>query len=277
MKPTSLYLLLIVLSLSNCEPVTSIVQEEENQSDQPIISNLFEEISLGDVLEDGAIPYENIQLASDPVANKEHVEVKGYDLKQILNRVYGQILLDSLKEDYAVEFICTDGYNPRINLDAILGNKGYIVDKIINEGKEEALIPKHQPYYLAWENIQDVDILPWPYALVNMRLINLADEKEYLLPVEDAHAAKGLQLYKTYCMKCHAINGIGGIMGPELNYPRNIIQYFQQDSLYSYVKNPQAFRYNNRMAPVKNITKADMEAIINYFKYIQQYPKLSNG
>jgi cytochrome c2 len=277
MKPTHLYFLLIVLIISGCKPTPSTPKEEKQGSSTPVISNLFEEISLAAVIGEGAVNHENIHLPSDPVVKKENIEVKGYDLKQILNRVYGQSLLDSLKNDYAVEFICTDGYNPRINLNLILENKGYIVNKIINEGKEEALIPKHQPYYLVWENIQDVNILPWPYALANMRLINLADEKEFLLPVEDAVAANGLQVYKKYCMKCHAINGIGGIMGPELNYPRNIIQYFQQDSLYAYVKDPQAFRHNNRMAPVKNITKADMEAIIHYFEYIQQYPKLNNG
>ena len=41
----------------------------------------------------------------------------------------------------------------------------------------------------------------------------------------------------------------GGKMGPELNVPKNILEYRDREQLAAFIKNPQAFRFGSLMPP----------------------------
>ena len=81
-------------------------------------------------------------------------------------------------------------------------------------------------------------------------------------------AIAGFGYFEQYCIKCHSVNKIGGNVGPELNYPRNITEYWEVENIWAFVKDPQSFRYNARMAPVTPLTRAEFDKIIAYFRYI---------
>lgn len=41
-------------------------------------------------------------------------------------------------------------------------------------------------------------------------------------PFNNPSLISGFTLFRDHCMKCHAVNGIGGSMGPEFNFPKSI-------------------------------------------------------
>ncbi|MEO0339704.1 MAG: c-type cytochrome [Bacteroidota bacterium] len=257
-----------ILIAFSCQPKSETQTTEYHLPERP---NLYDEVDLEEWLLYKDFTTHTI---NDPV-RKQKATYAGTSFNEILLEVYGQKVLDSLKNDCVLEIICADGYAPQADIQALLDNEGYITTHELDDEENEVAFPKnYRPYYLIWTNTVSTSDVPWPYGVVSMRLVNLSVQKEYLLPVENAIAKAGLGKFKKHCIKCHAVNGIGGIMGPELNYPRNITQFFQRDSLYSFVTNPQAFRYNSPMPRVENLSKKDFAEILAYFDYIKEYPKL---
>lgn len=259
---------ILAVFIFSCQPSPKGGTEKLQLPTKP---SLYEEVDL----EAWILPKTSSTFTINDPVRKLVATYSGTSFKEILLEVYGQQVLDSLKNDCVLEIICADGYAPQADIQGLLDNDGYIVTQELDDKGQEVELPRnYQPYYLIWTNTESTSEVPWPYGVVSMRLVNLSVQKEYLLPIENAVAEAGLGKFKKHCIKCHALNGIGGIMGPELNYPRNIIQYFQRDSLYSYVTNPQAFRYNSAMPKVEHLSKADFDQILSYFDYIKEYPKL---
>jgi mono/diheme cytochrome c family protein len=78
-------------------------------------------------------------------------------------------------------------------------------------------------------------------------------------------AQKGYALFRDRCVRCHAMNRQGGHVGPDLNVPRNILEYRPEAQVRAYIKNPLAFRYGN-MPAHPDLTDADLDALIAYFR-----------
>ncbi|MSQ85053.1 MAG: hypothetical protein EXR77_19630 [Myxococcales bacterium] len=104
------------------------------------------------------------------------------------------------------------------------------------------------PLYLVWEsqvdnNVTDPD--PWVTGIEAVNLSNVASGATAISLAKDASPAAqaGLVHFKAYCARCHAINGIGGGSGPELNAPVSVTQYWQQGWLEKFLDNPTAIRY----------------------------------
>ncbi|MFT4639418.1 MAG: cytochrome c2 [Verrucomicrobiales bacterium] len=64
---------------------------------------------------------------------------------------------------------------------------------------------------------------------------------------------KGFDLFRKNCMVCHAIDGSGGTMGPELHSPRNVTEYWKEEMIPAFVKKPQSFRHNAKMPPMGHL------------------------
>jgi cytochrome c2 len=81
-----------------------------------------------------------------------------------------------------------------------------------------------------------------------------------------------LQKKNNQCITCHAINEIGGTMGPELNYPKSVTEYWKEKELVDYIVNPAAFRNKVKM-PTLGITKQQSQEIVAYLKYMSENKK----
>jgi mono/diheme cytochrome c family protein len=104
------------------------------------------------------------------------------------------------------------------------------------------------PFYLVWQNPQASQIGPeqWPFNLASIRtLAPLAQRFPQLLPMADASAEvqAGFAQYQKNCMACHRLNGAGDSrLGPDLNSPFNPTEYFAEDYLRRYIRDPQSLR-----------------------------------
>ncbi|WP_281228586.1 c-type cytochrome [Flavobacterium aquiphilum] len=175
-----------------------------------------------------------------------------------------------------IVFECIDGYKPEMPLELFLETKSFLAfkdvdapkgsnwEKIVKNGNEM----NADPFYLVYTSISaDNQKYKWPYNVIKFHLEPKNKNIEALQPKDDEAAMKGFELFQKYCITCHAINGIGGEMGPELNYPKNVTEYWKETELVDYIVNPASFRNKVKM-PTLGITKQESQEIVDYLKYM---------
>ena len=58
-------------------------------------------------------------------------------------------------------------------------------------------------------------------------------------------------------------------MGPELNYPKSVTEYWKEKELVEYIVNPKAFRNKVKM-PALGLSKKQSQQIVDYLKYMSE-------
>jgi mono/diheme cytochrome c family protein len=131
------------------------------------------------------------------------------------------------------------------------------------------------PFYVVWEKEpqRDTHRYPWPYQLVEIELTSVAQAFPLVVPTGAAAGSPelaGFDLFRTECISCHAINGQGGRIGPDLNVPRSIVEYRPEDQIKQYIRDPLAFRYTS-MPAHKHLGDAQLDALVAYFHAMSRH------
>ncbi len=204
----------------------------------------------------------------------------GFELRPILDSIIKANHFDTT--DMLVVFECTDGYSPSMDLSkAYSDTKGYIVikdkDAIGDNNWIDSLSSRFMPSYLVWQNVEPKNhSFPWPYGLVTMRLIPAASEYKTVYPFKNPEMVKGFTLFRDNCNKCHAINHVGGVMGPEFNVPKNITEYWKEEDIVQFVLNPKSYRSNSQMPPFQGVLSVEeIQIIIDYLKFVSKQKVLN--
>jgi mono/diheme cytochrome c family protein len=126
------------------------------------------------------------------------------------------------------------------------------------------------PYYVVWENPAEHDPhrYPWPYQLAAIELGSYARRYPHIAPSgvpADAPAWTGFTVFRSECIACHAINGEGGTIGPDLNVPKSIVEYRPPDQIKAYIRRPEDFRYTS-MPSHEYLTAAELDGLLAYFQ-----------
>ena len=125
------------------------------------------------------------------------------------------------------------------------------------------------PFYLVWSGSgqNDPHVHPWPYQLTTIEVAAFEDAFPRTVPrgLDRSDAGwTGYALFQRSCASCHAINGEGGKVGPDLNVPRSIVDYRPITQIRAYIRNPQATRYTS-MPAHPDLGESDLDALIAYF------------
>jgi cytochrome c2 len=200
-----------------------------------------------------------------------------YPLKKILEHY----LKGKDRSSLITFFYCKDGYIPQMMVEDVFQHDPYVVFKDLDAGEGQNWKPedaaKYEPFYLAWAGPKPKETkLFWPYALTTIKVLSKEEEMAFVFPEENKAAEKGFQLFRDNCLKCHAINQVGGIMGPEFNIPKNITEYWTEANIISFAKNPTSFRVSSKMAAVDYLSDDEFKEIITYLKYISGHKLKSN-
>jgi len=213
----------------------------------------------------------------NPTDLKGHT-YEGISLPVLLEQVFG----NTWETFDLVKFITLDGYQPVIPTNKIIagscvistGEKGYSGFSKLQRKNGESVDPG--PLYLVWENIKDKGAkedswLSWPWQITGIELTSFFREYPRSAPptLSGESANEGFLAFRQHCIKCHTINGDGGHVGPELNYPVSVTEYWKEEWLIRFIEDPQSIRANSKMIPfyrdVKN-RQGVISSIIAYLK-----------
>ena len=219
-------------------------------------------------------------IANDPVYHK----LKKYNAVSASLLIKNEIDLTKIDpKNTKIVFECIDGYKPEMPLELFLNSNPYLAYRDIDAPKGsnwEAIIKDGnemiaEPFYIVYTSVSEKDTqYKWPYNLVRINLEPLNKSTIELYPLKNKKLESGYTLFKNQCLSCHAINGIGGTMGPELNYPKSVTEYWKEDELVNYIVNPASFRNKVKM-PALGITKQQSQKIVDYLKYMSENKKKS--
>lgn len=176
----------------------------------------------------------------DPYYKKEK-QYKAFKLKDILNIAYGKKWHSGDFTD--LTFSAYDGYESIAEISILDNEGGYLVYEDIEYPDWEPISFTKAypgPFYIIWTG-QDQSPkkgYPWPWQLESVNLVNFADQFPEIAPnISDKNspAYKGYSIFKSRCVRCHSINRQGGKVGPDLNAPKNILEYRKADFVKKYM------------------------------------------
>jgi len=276
MKITKIHIILFCLSIlvfSSCN------QKKEGKIETISIAQTEKDLDLLDLQEKNKLGKDTIvTIINDPVYHK----TKKYQAVNALTILKNKIDLNKIDiKNTKIVFECSDGYKPEMPLELFLNTKPFLAFKDVDAPKgskwEKILKGGNEmnadPFYLVYESISEKDSrYKWPYNLIKIHLEPLTGSTKELFPSDNKKVETGYNLFQKQCITCHAINGIGGTMGPELNYPKSVTEYWIEKELVNYIVNPASFRHKVKM-PTLGITKQQSQEIVDYLKYMSEQKK----
>lgn len=191
----------------------------------------------------------------------------------------------NIKPDAVIEFKCTDGFAATISQSRILNidtrrSIAYVAVEDpkrpwpkVKDGKATA-----GPFYLVWEHPELSAVVQeeWPFQLAAFTVKgSLHGLYPAIFPAEDAPppVARGFESFAKNCFPCHTVNMTGPAqVGPDLNVPKNVTEYFEPKTLRALVRNPQSVRYypGSRMSafPEAILPNSELEDLIDYLAHM---------
>lgn len=221
---------------------------------------------------------QTVVVKEDPVFFKSK-SYKAIPLQVVLDKFIPAYKRLDLKQTQIV-FECEDGYNPSMSLEKVLQKKSYLaISDVEAPAGQDWINPKkgtHEmkiaPFYVVYTDVPAKDVTyKWPYNLVKISLSAASKELAVLFPKDDDTQVKGFELFKVNCLTCHSLNKVGGKMGPELNFPKSITEYWQVDQIKQFVKAPTSFRNECKMPAVMHLSDKELDEIVNYLKYMAKH------
>ncbi len=215
----------------------------------------------------------------DPYYSKEK-NYKAFKLKEFLNYAYGS---EWNSGNYTeISFIAFDGYDAASVISNLNQEGGYLVFQDLDFRDWESISFTKAypgPFYVVWTNPNQTpkNGYPWPWQLETINLNTFEDQFPEVVPkVSDKNSSvfKGYELFKARCVRCHSINQQGGKVGPDLNAPKNILEYRAISFVKKYIKSPSAFRFTH-MPDNKDFTEDNLDNLIDYFIYNMKENKWS--
>lgn len=180
-----------------------------------------------------------------------------------------------------IVFTAKDGYSPNMPFSAIKDHKAYLVYS--EHDKSDVFSPIQQgktkmspgPFYVVWAEGKSLEgNVPWPYQLVKIEAVRFADKFPKVFPngvTTDSPEHRGFVVFKSECIRCHSINLQGGDVGPELNAPKNVTEYWRSDVLQSFIQNAPSFRYKSKMPSFEKLKGQQIEDLISYLRFMARH------
>jgi len=204
---------------------------------------------------------------------------------------YRAVSLNKLLDHFGVPhhgqmmLICSDGYQLPLDL-SLLDSANYkpylAVSDISPEAKGNWQPYKHgrewislDPFYLVWSGsgkdyLQRFKQLPWPYQLTGMKLVQ-KDEYRNTRPADNASSdiKQGHQLFVQHCIKCHAVKGAGGKLGPDLNRANGLAKLADVQTLRQFILHVDQY-YPATAMPVfaRILSSQQADQIMKYLKWL---------
>ncbi|MGB0679619.1 MAG: c-type cytochrome [Polyangiales bacterium] len=220
------------------------------------------------------VPTQTMKVRHDAVYGRPK-RYRGYSLQAILPRLKRP---DAPAGVLTVLFHCSDRYAARMPLTLVEQSPGLIALADLDAAEGKRWIPFQHgrkritpaPAYLVWQKVQAGDRrFKWPHNLVALEIIDAREDFSAAKPADPAHG-RDYAVFKDNCIHCHSVNLAGGRVGPELNVPKNILEYWREAEFRAFVQQPSAYRAESAMPSQSHLSTADLDAIVRYLRVMQQ-------
>jgi mono/diheme cytochrome c family protein len=169
-------------------------------------------------------------------------------------------------------FDCEDGYRAMLRGIDERSGPAFLAISDVNAPANEDWVPIKKasgnmapgPLYLVWTNTIPDDHRPKPYQIIRIGILRGGDFLAAAYPSGDARARAGFELFRKNCMGCHAINGVGGKVGVDLNYPVNVTEYWREPFIKKLIREPQSVRANAKMPAFLQLSEREIELLLVY-------------
>ncbi len=283
------YLLVLATLLIGC--TSSTKNDKETAADSttidsasvasPTPANDSMSVHLPDLKAKGLLTNtQTVRVANDPVFHQAKT-YQAISLRSLLEKHTNLKHLDPAQTQ--IVFECEDGYSPSMPLSVVLGRDAWLAVRDNDAPKGEDWITAVKdgqtkvvaPFYVIYSNVGPKEYdYKWPYNLVKISLVQTAKEFAAIYPHDDDTMVKGFGLFQKNCGICHALNGIGGQMGPELNYPKSVTEYWRSpDDIKAFVKQPAAYRQGSKMPAVTYLSDNELDEVVRYLQYMVKHKK----
>jgi mono/diheme cytochrome c family protein len=192
---------------------------------------------------------------------REKTVFRALPLTAVLDDAYGPIW----REREAIVFSCRDGYEPTLSVRRLLRHAAFLA--VGRPGTAEFSLREDRngvtrqvelgPFYVIWENLGDArvraeDDYGWPYQVVRIDLVSFRSRFGAMAPdrASSEEIRAGFEAFVIHCSRCHSVNGRGGKVGPELNYPANPTEYMKAEWLRKWIDDPTSMRNAPTMPPL---------------------------
>jgi len=230
----------------------------------------------------GKLPKRIIVVSEDPIYQGEQ-RYEGFELKAFLTWLsrYTSIPLRTA----SITFIASDGYWSEIpiknlpNRSAVLAFH-HVGDPPANPFRDATHAGRSfnpGPYAVVWEGFHtESEHLPNPWSVTEVILQPERVPDSLRAPTRDLKTLRGLELWRLHCSRCHSINKFGGNVGPELNVPVNVTEYWSRERLIQFIENSASLRWNSKMPSFSWLPQSDREAILKYLEAMREAKVCSN-
>ncbi|MEM6859701.1 MAG: hypothetical protein AAF627_03040 [Myxococcota bacterium] len=158
----------------------------------------------------------------------------GVDALQAFERALGGL------DGEAVVLRCRDGYRPRVQIEDLRRERPLLSYASAQGPFTTSGGKALGPYYLAWRRDAEVAPSAFAYQVVG---VDWAPERPPYLRAEN----RGARDFEIWCSACHAMEGWGGRVGPELQAPRPIASWVEPPWLKRWLLAPQSMRAGTAM------------------------------
>ncbi len=214
-----------------------------------------------------------VAIAKDPVYQTGK-RFLAYPLRPLI-RMLGKRFAGDPQQAVLV-FTAVDGYKVSMAYADALAEDGYLAyrdldaaqgDWIAFEFGRERITPG--PFYLVWSKPGiDKWRYPWPFQLQRIALQPVDVYYGRAAPLDQsASVGAGFAEFTRYCIRCHAVNGSGGQVGPELNSPGNVTGLYSDATLRELILDNPKYRPNSKMPVFSGLLNdRQVDGILAYLK-----------
>jgi mono/diheme cytochrome c family protein len=222
-------------------------------------------VSLAKMME--SLPVEEVA-AFDPYY-QHNKRWRAVSIESVLRSGFNREPNTLLEDEFVLR--AEDGFAAYFPGKRLLEGGAYVAFKDLNGPQWEPIGPRKDnpgPFYLVWSGAdqQSLETHARPWQLASIEIVSFDAQFPHVRPERasaDSSAGRGFQTFRVQCLPCHAINRAGGKVGPELNVPRNILEYRDPAVVRAFIKDPLSFRYTIMPAHPK-MTPSELDELMAY-------------